>query len=82
MADDHSTGNVRLCKIPTEKQIKVNKIFYPHSPKDQPPYKRDRAVPWIQMKGLWLEAVGFSINMPIKIRIMDGCLVLTAEDRS
>ncbi|WP_277400315.1 SymE family type I addiction module toxin [Candidatus Vondammii sp. HM_W22] len=33
------------------------------------------------MKGFWLEAAWFSINTPIKVRIMSGCLVLTAEEK-
>ncbi len=81
MANNHSTGYVRPCKIPTEKQIKVAKTFYPHPPKNHTPYKGSRAVPWIQMRGLWLEAAGFSIDTPIKVRIMPGCLVLTALEQ-
>jgi len=33
----------------------------------------------IQMKGHWLQQAGFEIDTPVKIRVMDGCLVLTAE---
>jgi len=82
MADRHSTGYVRPCKIPTEKRIKVNKTFYPQHPKEHSPYRGDRAVPWIQMKGYWLEQAGFSIDTPITVRVMEGCLVLTTEGTS
>jgi hypothetical protein len=64
---------VRPCKLPTEKTIKVGKTFYPY------PNKPDRAVPWIQLRGLWLAQAGFGIDTPIRVRIMPGCLVLTTE---
>ena len=35
----------------------------------------------MQLKGYWkeywLEAAGFIIDAPIKVRVMEGCLVLT-----
>ena len=34
-------------------------------------------MPWVQLKGYWLEAAGFTIDAPIKVRVMEGCLVLT-----
>lgn len=58
--------------------IKVNQTHYDYKPKgDTGPYHLHRAVPWVQLKGYWLEAVGFSIDTRIQVRIMKGCLVLT-----
>jgi transposase len=37
-------------------------------------------VPWIQLKGYWLNHAGFQINTPVKVRVMEGCLVLTVQD--
>jgi toxic protein SymE len=37
-------------------------------------------VPWIQLKGYWLQQAGFEINTPLKVRVMPGCLVLTVEE--
>ncbi|MBI3546139.1 MAG: type I addiction module toxin, SymE family [Gammaproteobacteria bacterium] len=34
-------------------------------------------MPWVQLKGYWLEAVGFNIDTRIQVRVMKGCLVLT-----
>ncbi len=39
-----------------------------------------RPVPWIQIKGYWLKEAGFEIDMPVKIRVMDGYLILTIDD--
>jgi toxic protein SymE len=37
-------------------------------------------VPWLQMKGRWLAQAGFDIRVPVRIRVMHGCLVLTIEE--
>jgi toxic protein SymE len=33
----------------------------------------------ITLKGYWLEDAGFTTGTPLKIRVMPGCLVLTAQ---
>jgi hypothetical protein len=38
-----------------------------------------RPPPWIQLKGYWLQQTRFEINTPVKVWVMDGCLVLTTE---
>ena len=77
-ADDKSGNRLQQSKK-TERYIKVNQIHYEYRTKQQAPSSGDRAVPWIQMKGHWLRQAGFEIDTPIKVRVMDGCLVLTTE---
>ncbi|WP_169788057.1 SymE family type I addiction module toxin [Caldimonas brevitalea] len=36
-------------------------------------------VPWMRLSGKWLEAAGFAIRARVRIRITDGCLVLTTD---
>ena len=38
-----------------------------------------RPIPWIQLKGYWLQQAGFEIDTPLKVRVMPGCLVVTVE---
>ncbi|WP_086933605.1 SymE family type I addiction module toxin [Agarilytica rhodophyticola] len=33
----------------------------------------------IHLKGHWLIKAGFEIDSPVKVRVMEGCLVLTRE---
>lgn len=33
----------------------------------------------ITLKGGWLEVAGFATGTPVNVRVMSGCLVLTAE---
>ncbi|ODB85662.1 hypothetical protein A3194_12575 [Candidatus Thiodiazotropha endoloripes] len=76
---DGKPGNrLRKCKICEQRYIKVNQIPYLYQLKDDP-VVAGRPVPWIQMKGHWLDQAGFSIDTPITVRVMEGCLVLTAE---
>jgi len=41
---------------------------------------RPITVPWMQMKGAWLEQVGFITDGAVKVRGMEECLVITAEN--
>ncbi|WP_420856755.1 SymE family type I addiction module toxin [Stutzerimonas kirkiae] len=36
-------------------------------------------VPGIKLRGHWLQQAGFQVNEKIRIRVMQGCLVITAE---
>ncbi|QXH40985.1 SymE family type I addiction module toxin [Pseudomonas sessilinigenes] len=36
-------------------------------------------MPWIRLRGLWLRQAGFEVNERVKVRVMKGCLVITAE---
>ncbi|WPG21426.1 endoribonuclease SymE [Kosakonia cowanii] len=41
-----------------------------------PDYSR---IPAIIMKGQWLEAAGFNSGTGVDVKVMDGCIVLTAR---
>ncbi|WP_281168942.1 SymE family type I addiction module toxin [Saccharospirillum impatiens] len=34
-------------------------------------------VPWLPLKGHWLDRAGFGIDSVVTVRVMEGCLVLT-----
>ncbi len=82
MANDDCKLGARLAKSRTcqERYVKVNTIHYGYRLKTQSPSSGDRPVPWLQLRGHWLRQAGFEINTPVKIRVMDGCLVLTTEE--
>ena len=63
-----------------ERKIKVNHTYYTHKSKNDPS-GAGRRIPWIQLKGDWLQQAGFEISTPVKVRVMNGCLVLTAEQK-
>lgn len=36
-------------------------------------------LPWIRLRGLWLAQAGFLPQARIRVRVMQGCLVITTE---
>ncbi|MES2824197.1 MAG: SymE family type I addiction module toxin [Pseudomonadota bacterium] len=50
----------------------LNNIDNIHSYKAAPP------VPWIHVKGYWLNKVGFTIGTAVCMEVSDGCLVIRA----
>ncbi len=82
MADGDSTPPRRGSVSPPfgERRIKVTRTHYEYRPKDSTGGSVSRQVPWIQLRGQWLVRAGFEINAPLKVRVMRGCLVLTAEE--
>lgn len=43
-----------------------------------PDYSR---IPAITLKGQWLEAAGFATGTAVNVKVMEGCIVLTAQPR-
>jgi len=86
MADNDHTPERRSAKskVCYTRSLKVRKATYARIIKDKDHSHFDRTVyatvPWINIRGQWLEQAGFTIQTPITVRVMDGCLVLTAEE--
>ncbi len=51
--------------------------YYDYMSKDNP--GQNVCVPRIQIKGHWLKQAGFTINTRVRIRAIEGCLVMTAD---
>jgi hypothetical protein len=82
MAEKHCTGKPRPVKIPTEKWLTIGKLYYYYTPtQDAPPGTSNRSVtvPWIQMKGRWLEKLDFTIGAKVRVQVRPGRLVLTVN---
>jgi len=60
-----------------ERRITVGTSHYPalHG-RD---YAGDRDVPYIRLRGHWLQRAGFPPNGRIRVSVHDGCLVMTCE---
>lgn len=41
-------------------------------------HDRDRRVPWIRIQGQWLSRAGFTIDTPVQVHVMEGCLIFKA----
>lgn len=72
MAIAKSTEATPVCHT---RRIKMGQMLYDYRRKD----RSQARVPWLQLKGHWLAKAGFAIDAPVTVRVMEGCLVLTAE---
>jgi hypothetical protein len=80
MANTHHKRRIVKSKISETRFIKTGTAYYDYHLKNEGwPRPACRSVPWIQLKGHWLKKAGFDIDTPIKVRAMEGCLVLTSE---
>lgn len=57
--------------------MKIGRMFYDYKRKTMNGSQAE--MPWLQLKGLWLRRAGFGIDTAVTVRVMDGCLVVTAE---
>ncbi len=60
-----------------ERRITVGTAHYPalHGAE----HRGDRDVPYIRLRGHWLQRAGFPPNGRIRVSVRDGCLVMTCE---
>lgn len=75
---EHRSAAIKKGNICQTRQIKVTKTCYLYKLKGDNS-GAGRPIPWIQLKGHWLQNAGFTIDTPVKVRVMDGCIVLTTE---
>ncbi len=69
-------------KFPYQRKLKVRKSLYHHHYGDFQPrgrYRPIKLVPWINIKGYWLEEAGFSINTPLQVVVDEGRITLTPD---
>lgn len=82
MTDDHRGAGDALAAGNLEKReryLNVNGAFLPRDRARQPPGTADTPVPWVRLRGKWLQEAGFEVDAQVRVRIMAGCLVLTTE---
>lgn len=76
LVQEPNTHNQSTDSPPKTKQVTVQSTGYP-------PLKNDngagawRKIPWINLRGFWLEQAGFEIGMPYTIEVYDKKLVFT-----
>ena len=76
MTTDHHTQACRLPKTKAHlRQLKVREAYHSY----QLSQNQRTPVGEIHLKGHWLIQAGFEIDTPVKVRVMEGCLVLTTD---
>lgn len=59
------------------RQLKVTAGFHEYQLKQAP--QERTAIGQILLKGHWLVKAGFPVDWPVTVRVMEGCMVVTAE---
>lgn len=78
MTDDDDTPALCSAKIQAhQRQLKVREAY--HSYQLQQSCRDRTPIGEIHLKGHWLIKAGFEIDTPVRVRVMAGCLVVTAE---
>jgi toxic protein SymE len=76
MTTVHHTQACRLPKIKAhQRQLKVREAYHSY----QLNQNQRTPVGEIHLKGKWLIQAGFEIDIPVKVRVMEGFLVLTTD---
>ncbi len=67
-------------KFPHQRQLKVRKSYYYQQYKELQPRSTPSPdpVPWVNIKGYWLNQAGFTIGTQLQAKINKGRIVLTA----
>ena len=75
MTGSNFTSSYRVIesKVAQKRHIKVQTAYYNAHIPDKP----SQLVPKITLRGHWLAEAGFTIETPLVVRVMDGCLVFT-----
>jgi toxic protein SymE len=61
------------------RQLKVRKGYYPHQYHSKKQYSVPKPVPWVQIKGYWLNQAGFAIGTPLSVQVQNGCIIITPQ---
>ena len=59
------------------RRLKMREAYHSYLLGQNP--KPRTAVGQIQLKGHWLVRAGFAVDRPVTVKVMDGCLVVTAN---
>ena len=69
-------------KLSTFRKLKVRKSYYHYQHGDFQPRPRHVSsppVPWVQIKGYWLNKAGFTIDTSLSVEVRQGCIILKAQ---
>ena len=84
MAKRNSTPEPRSAQAKSKyfRQLKVRSGCYFHQFNNKSPYFIPKPVPWVQIKGYWLNQAGFTIGTPLSVQVQQGCIILKIQPSS
>jgi hypothetical protein len=58
-----------------QRKLKVRKGHWDYTLKNEP-YSGNRIIPFLLLKGTWLEQAGFNIDTPVSVSVKGGQLLI------
>lgn len=65
-----------------ERELTVSMLREPRRPRSYNESRPDRVVPYLRLKGQWLEALGFEVGETVRVATEPGRLVITPATSS
>lgn len=59
--------------------LKTGRTSYPVAPGGSNNFTGLRAIPWIRLRGVWLEKAGFSVGQLLKVKVQHKKVVISVE---
>ncbi|MGX6566914.1 SymE family type I addiction module toxin [Cupriavidus necator] len=63
-------------KIEHTRTIKTGRTYFPVIPGTSNGFTGLRAIPWIRLRGVWLEKAGFSAGQALKVKVQRKKVVI------
>lgn len=68
----------RSSSPPSTHQLKISPSHYDTQLRHWPP---PPPVPFIRLRGYWLQKAGFAVGALVKVQVADGCITIVPVDR-
>lgn len=56
--------------------VKIGRTYFPVVPSSSNGFTGLRPVPWIRLRGVWLEKAGFNVGQSLKIQVLRKRIVI------